>query len=279
MANPPDQRPNARGSSSVAQHEERQLLRRLQRAEEQLARKDRELEQFIHSVAHDLKSPLVTIVGFIDLLAQDLQAGRSEQNLEVLGRIRRAGMHMSQQIEDLLELSKLGGRPLNRTAVQVPELVRELLAESSGKTPEAHGVRVDVQAPMPIAYADRQALAQVLDHLLANAAKHGCRASGSGSGSGSGDVVIEVGGCAVDDEHRYFVRDHGPGIASEHQQRIFAPFQVLEGGEDAGAGLGLATVSRIMAAHGGRVWVESKRGTGATFWISLPQATEPGQEC
>jgi hypothetical protein len=217
------------------------------------------MEQFVYSVSHDLKSPLVTCKGFLGILREDLSEGNTEQALSSVQRLDRAAQQMTRLIEDLLQLSRVGRVASHPETVDVTALVREL-AEELRHQYQANHVRIDIQDPMPAIVADSTAVSRLFQNLLANALKYGL--------SGP-EPRIEVGSQIQEDEVCFFVRDNGSGIAHEYQHKIFDMFQRIDTTQE-GTGIGLAIVSKIMEVHDGRVWVDSASGQGAAFWLAFP---------
>jgi signal transduction histidine kinase len=168
---------------------------------------------------------------------------------------------MSKLIDDLLSLSRLGTIPSDPEDVDAVSLAREVVEDLQGRLDEA-GATLTIQADMPLVRVVRSRLGQLLDNLLSNAIKYACNGPES---------TISIGAVPRGDQVHLFVRDNGPGIAKEYHERIFGPFQRLQSTGE-GTGVGLAIVRRIAEALGGRAWVESEPGKGATFWISLPAA-------
>jgi PAS domain S-box-containing protein len=231
----------------------------LKNTNEELEQKNREMEQFVYTVSHDLKSPLVTMMGFVGLLLEDLKAGRHEETIESAERIQRGAQRMSEMINDLLQLSRVGRVQNELEWVDVTALVHEIGADLAERMGEA-GVVLRIQEEMPRVMADRTRLGEVFENLLTNAIKY----------AASGDAPqIVVGSVTMPGQIRFFVRDNGPGIEPKYHNRIFGLFQRLNTNQE-GTGMGLTIVARIMQAHGGRCWVESTLGTGATFWLALP---------
>ncbi|MFI5184790.1 MAG: ATP-binding protein, partial [Vicinamibacteria bacterium] len=236
----------------------------------ELKHKNAELEQFTYTVSHDLKSPLVTVAGFLGHLERDALAGDKHKISEDAGRIRQAVTKMQALLEDLLELSRIGrimhpsqGVPFGDIARDAVELVRGRL--------EQRKVRVEIQQALPAVHGDRVRLVEVVQNLVDNAAKF--------MGKGP-DPRIEIGSRGQDAEGHaiLFVRDNGIGIAPEFHDRVFGLFDKLDP-ETEGTGIGLALVRRIVEAHGGRVWLESRAGEGASFCFTLPLAsTEPARQ-
>jgi signal transduction histidine kinase len=230
----------------------------------ELEAKNSELERFTYTVSHDLKSPLVTINGFLGYLKGDAASGNSERVELDIQRIQDAVDKMHLLLRELLELSRIG-RIMN-PAEDIPfgDLVREVLEIVHGRL-EERGVTVLTQPDLPAVHGDRQRLIEVLQNLVDNAAKY------------TGKQVaprIEIGQYGEEDEDKliFHVRDNGMGIPREHHERIFGLFDKLDPKSD-GTGVGLALVKRIIEVHGGRVWVESEAGMGSTFYFTIPRAS------
>lgn len=223
-----------------------------------LESKNNELERFTYTVSHDLKSPLVTISGFLGYLEKDTAAGNIDRAREDVKRIRDAVNKMQRLLKDLLELSRIG-RMMN-PPVKIPfeELAREAMEIVHGSL-EAHGAQVHIQPGLPIVYGDKPRLVEALQNLLDNAAKYM---------GDQNEPMIEV-GMRMEDGPVFFVKDNGVGIAPEHHKRIFELFTKLDAASE-GTGVGLALVKRIIEFHGGNIWVESETGKGATFCFTLP---------
>jgi hypothetical protein len=212
-------------------------------------------------VSHDLKSPLVTITGFLGLLESHLEAGRPERARSAAERIRRAAGRMSELIDDLLELSRVGRLRGEITEVDVNALVEEV-ADGLRRRMAAARCRLRIRPDLPRVRADARRLGEAFENLLTNALKYACPA---------GATFVEIRGEIVDDEVRYVVEDDGPGIPAEYHTTVFDLFQRLAGPEVEGTGMGLAIVSRIMEVHEGRTWVESEPGEGARFYLAFPR--------
>jgi signal transduction histidine kinase len=237
---------------------------RLAEANRELASRNAELERFTDVVSHDLKSPLVTIRGFLGYVERDAREGRTARIGPDLGRIRAATERMGQLLDDLLELSRTGRLERPRADVPLDEVVREARSLVEGRF-SAKGVRLVVEERLPAVHGDRRALVDLFQNLLENAAKF---TNGAGP-----EPVVEVsartaGGGLVE----VAVSDNGLGIDPAHHERVFELFQRLDPGQE-GTGLGLALARRIVESHGGRIRVESEgEGRGATFRFTLPAA-------
>jgi PAS domain S-box-containing protein len=231
-----------------------------QRQEDELKSKNNELERFTYTVSHDLKSPLITIKGFAGALLSDAGAGRTDRLKDDLKRIILAADKMSDLLNGLLELSRIGrivNPPAKVSMTQLAEDVIELLAGSIAQC----GARVTVQPGLPQAYGDAQRLQEVLQNLVENALKF----------SAPGHVPeIEIGFKTIGEQTAYFVSDRGRGIEARFHESIFGLFNKLDTHTE-GTGIGLALVRRIVEFHGGSIWVESAGlGKGATFYFTLP---------
>lgn len=230
-------------------------------AEEALQVAHRELEAFVYTVSHDLRSPLTPIIGYAELLAEQCRDRLSEQELGFLAEISIAGERMVELMEDLLSLAKVGqverpDEPLDAGAI-VGEVVRGLVLQNRWA-----GVSVEVGS-LPSLYVPRSLLVQIFDNLIGNALRYGCTAGG----------IVEVGGERQGETARFFVRDHGPGIPAEERGRIFEVFyRGTTGKHTAGTGIGLATVQKIARLFSGRAWAEETPGGGSTFWVEMVDA-------
>jgi signal transduction histidine kinase len=228
---------------------------------DELEAKNAELERFTYTVSHDLKSPLVTITGFLGYLENDALQGNIDKVKTDISRISNAARKMENLLNDLLELSRVG-RLLNPFEnIPFEEVVREALEQVRGRM-EAGQVQVEVQKDLPVVCGDRERLIEVLQNLLENAAKYT---------SGCPDPQVVIGTQGVN-ERQYpilFVRDNGIGIDPEYHERVFGLFTKLNP-QIEGTGVGLALVKRIIETHGGRIWIESSPGDGATFLFTLP---------
>jgi signal transduction histidine kinase len=236
-----------------------EMLDRIESQQNELRRRNEEMQQLLYTVSHDLKSPLVTITGFAGLAREDVAQERYDQLEESLGHLGRAAGHMGRLIDNLLELSRIGRVRVRPEHIDTTRLAREVAAELEPRLAQ-HGASIRLQPDLPPVYADPVRLRQVFENLLTNAIKYG---------TGSGIDVIEVGGSREGDEARLWVRDHGPGIPDEHRDRVFTLFQRLHKTPD-GTGVGLTIVAKIVEISGGRIGLEPTPGGGATFWFTLP---------
>jgi PAS domain S-box-containing protein len=230
--------------------------------------KNAELERFTYTVSHDLKSPLITIQGFLGYLEQDAQAGNIEQMKSDMARIVNAAEKMEQLLSELLELSRIGRAMNPPEEVSLDELAREAVRLVEARLVK-RGVKVEIVPDLPVVYGDRTRLREVLENLLDNAIKYM---------GGQPEPRIEIGERqdGADAERVFYVRDNGMGIEPRYHQKIFGLFEKLDPKSE-GTGVGLAIVKRIVEAHGGRIWVESEgEGCGSTFCFTLPRGGATG---
>jgi len=235
----------------------------LKNANANLEQKNRELAEFVHTVSHDLKSPLVTIGGMLGLLKEELQEERLVAVGEHIATAEETVVGMRDMIDDLLKLSRIGTVAIDLQKVGLREVADELVRKHAPELEAKHtAVSLELSEDQPTVLADRNRLVEVLDNLIVNALKYACDGP---------EPRITIGSETVGREVRLFVKDNGPGIGKEHHEKIFGLFQQLDESKE-GTGIGLAIVKRIMEVHGGRVWVESAIGEGATFWLAFPAA-------
>ena len=223
-----------------------------------------ELEAFSYSVSHDLRAPLRAIHGFARILLEDHGTQLDTEAKRVLGVIDENTKRMGQLIDDLLAFSRLGRKELESTRVDMAELVRSVADEmqrSAGDRP----LEITV-GPLPPARGDRDMLRQAVTNLLDNAAKFTRRRTPG---------RIDVGHNTNGSETVYFVKDNGAGFDQRYAGKLFGVFQRLHRADEfEGTGVGLAIVQRIVLRHGGRVWAEGQRDAGATFFFTLPGASD-----
>ena len=228
----------------------------------ELEAKNAELERFAYTVSHDLKSPLITIRGFLSFVEQDAEAGNLERVRADLGRIRDAVDKMQRLLSELLELSRIGRVVNPPQTIAFATLAQEALALVAGRLRQ-RGVGVAVAEGLPTVWGDRARLVEVLQNLVDNAAKF------------MGDQKhprVEIGMREQAGERVFFVRDNGIGIDPRFRERVFGLFEKLDPDSE-GSGVGLALIKRIVDQHHGRVWVESEgKGKGTTVCFTLPDA-------
>ena len=228
----------------------------------ELEGRNAELERFTYTVSHDLKSPLVTIRGFLGYLREDARSGDMERFDKDLNRIARAADRMQLLLNDLLELSRVGRISNPPENIAFDWIVQEALELVLGPEEEKR-MRVSIQPGLPTVRGDHPRLVEVMQNLISNAVKF----------MGSQPApAIEIGLRGIDRDSKpiLFIRDNGVGIEPQYHERIFGLFNRLDPSIN-GTGIGLTLVRRILEVHGGRIWVESEPGHGATFLFTLPE--------
>jgi PAS domain S-box-containing protein len=220
-----------------------------------------EMERFLYAVSHDLKSPLITVRGFIGMLEHDVTVGDAAKIATDLSYIREAAEAMQAMLDGLLEVSRVGRVvntptlvPLSRSAQEAVNLLRSLI--------RVRGVTVTIAPDLPTVFGDAIRLREVFQNLIENAIKFM---------GGQTSPLIEIGVRTLPDgQVATFVKDNGIGIDPRHQQRVFGLFEQLNP-TVVGTGIGLALVKRIIEFHGGKIWVESEgEGRGSVFLFTLP---------
>jgi PAS domain S-box-containing protein len=231
----------------------------LRRTEAELMRINEELKNFVHVVSHDLKSPLIAIQGFSGKLVKNYQENIGERGREYLEHINSSARRMELLISDLLALSKIGQVVSSFQNVSVRSIVEKVIPDLEDRL-EEKGIQLHISPHLPEIQCDGERLCQVFENLLSNAIKYmGKERNGE----------VEIGYEDEEESHRFYVRDNGIGIDPQFHEKIFEKYQRLEGTQEEGTGLGLAIVERIVKNHGGRVWVESAKGRGATFYFTV----------
>ena len=226
--------------------------------------KNAELERFSYTVSHDLKSPLVTIRGFLGLLERDAAAGDVDRMRRDADRIRAATEVMAQLLNELLELSRIGRQINPPEEVALTDLAREAVDLIAGHLTD-RGVEVHISSALPVVVGDRARLLEVFQNLLENAVKY----------MGEQPAPrVEV-ALKSDDRSVCCIRDNGIGIEPRYHDKVFGLFERLSTDQN-GTGVGLALVKRIVEVHGGRIWVESDgHDNGSTFCFTVPSLAPP----
>jgi two-component system sensor histidine kinase EvgS len=227
-----------------------------------LQQKNKEMEQFVNIVSHDLKSPLVTVKSFLGMLQQDIAENNAEQIDKDIAYIQGAADKMERLLAALLRLSRVGRMDNQPATVTVKALIDDCLGTLAGSIQTQQIDIVTDDFPLQL-HGDLLQLGQIWQNLIENAIKYR---------GNQPHLRIEVGVRDQADEPVFYVRDNGMGIEPEHSWRIFGLFAQLNPGSD-GSGLGLALVKKIVELHQGKIWLESKgKGHGCCFCFTLPSA-------
>lgn len=227
-------------------------------AERRLQQANRELDAFVSTVSHDLRSPLTPLIGFAELLEERSADQLDEIGLESLAEIKATATKMKALLEDLLTLARVGQLKNPGQLVDVTRIAEDVMLELADKVIERQAkIRI---SQLPDIRIPESLLTDLFRNLLANALKY----------AANKDPRIEISGESYPDRVRYRVTDHGPGIPLNEQDEVFEPFR--RGSSSSGhlgTGIGLATVAKIARVYNGSTWVEETPGGGATFVVEL----------
>jgi signal transduction histidine kinase len=242
---------------------------------EEIAQKGRELEiasqhksQFVANMSHELRTPLAAILGYAELMQEGFYGNQSEKSMDALTRIRSNGKHLLGLINTVLDIAKIesGQFSLNMAEYAIDSMVETVRAATESLAQNKKlALTTEVAKSLPIGLGDEQRLTQVLLNLVGNAIKF----------TDAGEVRVSA--KAVNGHFNVSVTDTGPGIPEQERSRIFEQFHQVDSSNTkakGGTGLGLAIAKQIVEMHGGRIWVESTMGKGATFQMELPVRAE-----
>jgi PAS domain S-box-containing protein len=253
-------------------HEEESVRRLTETLEQRVAARtseleaaNRELEAFTYSVSHDLRAPLRHIMGFIEILEKEACSKISEIHRHHLTTIAGAARRMGELIDDLLTFSRIGRSEMQKTSINLRDLLMEALNDIKEETKDRL-ISWKIGS-LPEVLVDRSLMRQALVNLLSNAIKFTSTRT---------HAHIEV-GCESDHPHEHviFIKDDGVGFDPRYTKKLFGVFERLHNGKEfEGTGIGLANVHRIIKRHGGRIWAVGEVDAGATFHFTIPQPGE-----
>ena len=227
----------------------------------EIEKKNTEMEQFTYTVSHDLRSPLITVQGFVEMLREDLGRNEKEKVESDLKYIESSIEKMGRLLADTLELSRIGRMVNPPEDAPFGEIVKDALEQIAGEI-KSNNIEVFVADDLPVVHVDRMRIAEVLMNLIGNSINYRDEQQHS---------RIDI-GYRVDRESRetvFFVKDNGIGIDKSQHEKVFELFYKV-GTSSKGTGAGLAIVKRIIEAHNGRIWIESEEGKGCTVCFTLP---------
>ena len=238
-----------------------ELEQRVAERTAQLQTANDELEAFSYSVSHDLRAPVRHVLGYVEKLQRDAGPSLSETSLDQLANIAKATTRMGNLIDDLLSFSHAGRAELQKTGINLDELVWETLEDFKEET-KGRDIAWEIRA-LPTVLADSALLRIALVNLISNAVKYTAHRA---------QARIEIGSIpGGEQETVIFIRDNGAGFDPLYAGKLFGVFQRLHSHDDfEGTGIGLANVRRIIQRHGGRTWAEGAVDKGATFYFSIP---------
>lgn len=236
----------------VAENEVRQRT-------EELAAANRDLEAFSYSVSHDLRSPLATIHGYINLILENHGTGLDENGKGLLNQITTAANKMAIIIDDLLKMAKISRKTMTCQETDLSRIANSIIDELRRMEP-GRNVHINIADTMPV-FADPGFMTITLTNLIGNAWKYTGR---------NQETIIDIGVINIEKENVYFIRDNGAGFDMKFAHKLFKPFERLHpDSEFTGTGIGLTIVDKIIQRHGGRIWAESEPGKGAVIYFTL----------
>jgi signal transduction histidine kinase len=244
------------------------LFREIEKKSHQLELESKHKSQFLANMSHELRTPLNAILGYTELILDNIYGETSDKMRSVLSRVQINGRHLLGLINDVLDLSKIeaGQLTLSLDEYSLREVVHGVFTGVEALAAEKRlAFKVEVPPDLPRGRGDERRIAQVLLNLTGNAIKF----------TDAGEVAIRA--SASNGSFTVAVHDTGPGIDPADQARIFGEFQQVDSSSTrskGGSGLGLSIAKRIVEMHGGRIWVESRLGEGATFSFTLPVKVE-----
>jgi signal transduction histidine kinase len=251
-------------AQSVQAIQNARLFSEIEEKSRQVTEASQHKTQFLANMSHELRTPLNAIIGYTELMLDDTYGAPPERMRTVLERVQRNGRHLLDLINDVLDLSKIeaGQLTLALADYSVRDMLQSVYVAVEPLAAEKQlAIKLEIAPNLPKGHADERRLTQVLLNLVGNAIKF----------TDQGEVLI--GASAADGWLLVHVRDTGPGIAPGDQVKIFEEFQQVDSSatkKRAGTGLGLSIAKRIVAMHGGRIWVKSEVGKGSTFGFSIP---------
>lgn len=220
-----------------------------------------ELESFVYTISHDLKAPLVSIHGMALLLVEKHSDQMGEKELYYAQRILSKAVYMEELIHGLLAVSRIGKKREQPEPVDVRSVIAQIVDIQRERFSDKR-IEMIIQPSLPPFVFDRTALTQIFQNLITNAAKF------------MGDQPhpqIEIGGRQLSNAVQFYVKDNGIGIDPEYHDSVFGIFQRLKEVEVEGTGVGLTIVKKVVNLAGGKIWIESKKSQGATFFVELPR--------
>lgn len=226
----------------------------------QLRESNQALSEFGHAVSHDLKAPLRHIVTYTDMLREMYAPQLGENGVKFANRLSINARRATQLVEDLLAYAEAAEPKDEKTTVDLNAIYDDTVNDLQDTIDEAKAYVVSNDLPKVTGHPSR--LRQLLQNLIVNALRY----------KSAAPPVIGISVVTLENEYLFSVQDNGIGIASEYQAQIFEPLKRLHSRDDIeGSGLGLAACRRIVESHGGRIWIESQEGEGATFFFTLPK--------
>lgn len=227
-----------------------------------LSTKNEELQRIIYTVSHDLKSPVVSLLGYLSFVKEEIVAGEDELRDSDLAKMEQICHNMKQMIDDLLDLSRIK-REGDYAFISSADIVMKVLNENESQL-RSHNINTELRGAFPTLYIEERKLEEIIRNLLSNAIKY--------MGGQSAPSII-IGVKEQGEEYLFYMQDNGIGIDKSEIDKIFVPFY-SKAENTVGTGIGLSIVRGFVKDLGGRIWVESEKGKGSTFWFSFPKHSQ-----
>jgi light-regulated signal transduction histidine kinase (bacteriophytochrome) len=228
--------------------------------EEELRRANEDLQQFVYSASHDLQEPVRNVAIYSEIVARRYDQMLDERGRQYLGFLREGGRRLATLIRDLLAYTRADVVEGAKTRVDSAKVLHHTLSDLAEAIRESHAVVT--HDPLPEVFMGEAHLQQLFQNLIANAIKYRKEDA----------PRIHISALKINDGWRFSVQDNGIGIDPQYKEKIFGVFKRLHHDERyGGTGIGLAICQRVVERYGGRIWVESEEGEGATFFFTIPQ--------
>jgi PAS domain S-box-containing protein len=240
---------------------QKQIEEQLKNTMEELKQRNQELDEYTYTVSHELKTPLIAIQGFSAILYKKCRNKLNKNMVQYLKRISLASERLERMVSDLLKLSRAGRKTGKFNEVDINSVVKTSLKHFESSIIEKH-IDVKLTPEFPTVSCDRSRIIEVFDNLIANAVRF----------AGSQEKPkIKIGWKKQKDQYQFWVEDNGVGIIEGDKKKIFKTF--VQGSlvsSEEGTGVGLSIAKKVIESHGGRIWVKSELGSGATFYFTIP---------
>ena len=245
-------------------HQRKELLLKVREQSQELKKKNTEMEELIYTISHDLKSPLISIQGFLSILQEDFEEQFPDDAQFYLERISKNIEIMERLIREILDYSRIGRILEEKEVFNVKQVIDDAVIQYSAQIAEIN-INIAFCSPFPDIFAERNRIKQIFSNLIENSVKF----------TGKKDSpIIEIGTKEYGSEFvTIYVKDNGIGIPNEFKERIFNIFTRASNARKMnveGTGIGLAHVKKIVETHGGTIWAESEKGKGTTMFFKLP---------
>jgi signal transduction histidine kinase len=244
----------------------RELLRKVSSQTKELKQKNIEMEEFVFTISHDLKAPLISIQGFITALREDYYEQLSDNARFYIDRVSKNTMQIESMIKEILEYSRIGRITQEKKHLNLRKIIDESLIQFSNQI-KASNIEIKFVGEFPTIYAEKNRMLQLFSNLIGNSIKY------------RGDQphpTIEIGILNVNSKVvTVYVKDNGIGIPKDFHDKVFNIFSRSKNVKDQkieGTGIGLAHVKKIIETHGGSIWMESEENVGTTMFFKLPLA-------